>query len=580
MNDEYTLVEQRILIIADSTDEYIPELVKQLGISIRYSKLKADTFDLSLGKDLSALSEYSSILVLSRITESVFGRSHETLRDYVRLGGGLTFLSPLIFDEICELLGIESAREQGSESIVENPVEDEVQTIHFVSDRFDGFQNTSVTFQDVCNRTSLALTLEHNVQVDAYFDLSQPAIWHRKLGLGEVGVWSFVPMGRHWGRSLLLHSVIQTQQTGIKSIANAAVFQIDDFPAPLTDRHVPASSDDIVPWPEFIERVWLPDLLELAKKYRLVYSYALVFNYNHRTEPPFGFEEWESHQGTNASIPALHAHRVSPTGEIGLHGYNHLPLTIDNWTSRENMIAGLKACLVKWKSSELAGPPTSYVPPMNVYDRDGANALIEACPTILALCGNFWGPVSRGCGREFSRERWTPKLFCVPRITSGYELDASVKWKLLSSIYELGVWTHFVHPDDILDVPRDSASLAYSRNPNSRPWTGPNGLRSQLEQMLNFIRTTFPWLTSVRATDSATIIREHLDNSIHLYRRGRDVVVISERSAYIVIFAKGAGVDISKVTNSAEVAGTTVLNERTIFTLRIQPGRTSVGITN
>ncbi|MFZ0486109.1 MAG: DUF2194 domain-containing protein [Arenicellales bacterium] len=577
------IVEQRLLIVADSRDDYIPGLVMQLGISLRYSKLAADTFDLSTADPLPTLSHYSSVLFLSPAPEEFLQKSLHDLLVYVQHGGSLTFLAPTMSIGARELLGIVAATPYDSPLTDSREPDDEVHKIYFTGDRFQGLQDTTVSFHDVTNKLPLKLTLSSDATVDAYFenfDSLQPAIWHRAVGSGEIAVWTFVPTGRHWGRSFLLHAAIQGQVVAVKSIANTAVFQIDDFPAPPSDDSVPVEPGVDLEWPEFVDRVWLPDLATLADKNRMAYSCGVVFHYDKHTQGPFEFDDWVLHpedcDKAGFGAAANHVRWAREHGELGLHGYNHLPLALGDWSSREDMVEGLRACVAWWQREATADLPTSYIPPMNVYDQEGALALTEACPTIRALCGNFWGPVSMGGGREFAPERWNRKLFCLPRVTSGYTMDASLKWKMLASIYELGTWTHFIHPDDILDVPSGNGSDEYCRNPQSRPWREPNGLRKELECMLDFVRTTFPWLTFDTATDAATKISGHLNNNFRCRFSERQVIVDSDHASHVMVITRGSPQGISSIDNSAELLNTDKTPGRTNYTIRILPGCTTV----
>ncbi|MGA8258916.1 MAG: DUF2194 domain-containing protein [Arenicellales bacterium] len=587
MHHDPEIVEQRLLIVADSRDDFIPVLVMQLGISLRYSKLAAETFDLSTADPLPALSRYSSVLFLSEASEEFLERSLRDLLLYVEHGGSLTFLAPTLSFGAQELLGVVAAAPSDTPPAPSGEADDEIHTIHFTSDRFAGLYDTTVSFHDVTNKLSLKLTLSSDATVDAYFKYSdsfQPAIWHRARGSGEIAVWTFVPTGRHWGRSFLLHAALQGQRVAVKSLANSAVFQVDDFPAPPSDASVPVEPGVDLEWPEFIDRVWLPDLATLAEKYRMPYSCGVVFHYDKHTQAPFELDDWAVQPGSRdeagGGAAAGHVRWAREYGELGLHGYNHVPLTLGDWSSRDDMVEGLRTCVAWWQRDAAADLPTSYIPPMNVYDQDGALALTEACPTLRALCGNFWGSVSRGGGREFTPERWNRKLFCLPRVTSGYTMDEGLKWKMLASIYELGTWTHFIHPDDIVDVPSGPGSAEYCRNPESRPWQGPNGLRKELECMLDFVSTTFPWLTFDTATDAAAKISEHLNNAFRCRLSDRQVVMESDQASHAVVYTRGSTTEISSIDNSAELLNTDRTPARTNFTIRIRPGCTTVTFSN
>lgn len=580
-------VDQLLLIVADSGEDYIPHLVSQLGISLRYSKLAAKTFDLSSDDALPSLCRYTSVLFLSDPPGAFLDESLSDLLNYVQSGGSLTFLAPTLSADTQKLLGVVAATPYDPPATDAGEAGREIYPIHFVGNRFEGLQDTTLWFHDVSNRLDLKLTLSVDATVDAYFedfDTRQPAIWHRAVGSGEIGVWTFVPTGRHWGRSLLLHAAIQGQPVAVKSVVNTAVFQIDDFPAPPADSPAPVEAGVFLPWPEFMNQAWLPDMATLAEKYRLKYSSGVVFHYNEQTQAPFGFDEgaprFGHHDEADSGAAANHVRWAREYGELGLHGYNHVPLTLGDWSSRAHMLEALRACIAWWKRDPSADLPSSYIPPMNVYDQDGALALSEACPTIGTLCGNFWGPVDKGCGREFGFEKWNRKLFCLPRVTSGYTMDVSLKWKMLASIYELGVWTHFIHPDDILDVPSDNGVAKYCRNPQTRPWRGSNGLRTELERMLDFVHTTFPSLTFDTASDAAAKILEHLNNNFRCRFVAGQVVLDSEHLCQVLVSTREPDREIASIDNAAELLNSHRMSERTNYTIRLLPGRTTVRFSN
>lgn len=572
-------LEQRLLIVADSRDDYIPGLVMQLGISLRYSKLPAETFDLSADNPLPALSRYSSVLFLSPASEQFLERTQHDLLDYVRCGGSLTILAPELFAVTRTLSGIVDA----SPLAESGEVEPQVHEIHFAGGRFEGLQGATVSFHDVTNKLAFKLTLGSDSIVDAYFeyaDSREPAIWHRAVGAGEIGIWAFVPTGRHWGRSYLLHAAIQGQPLAVKSIANTAMVQIDDFPAPPPDVPIPVEPGVCLQWREFIDQAWLPDLATLAEQYRVPYSCGVVFHYDKRTSAPFRFDGWAYPSGSNdhaqPGAVAGHVRWAREHGELGLHGYNHVSLTLHDWASRDDMVEGLRACVDWWRRDATADLPTSYIPPMNVYDRDGALAISEGCPSIEVVCGDFWGAVSKGAGREFAFERWNRKLFCLPRVTSGYVMDYRLKWKMLASIYELGTWTHFIHPDDILDVPTGAGAAAYCRNPESRLWRGASGLRTEFERMLEFVRTTFPWLIFDTATDAAAKIAKHLGNDVRCHLGEHQVVVEADHASHVVVYLRGGDRQVGRLDNDAELLGTRRTPGRTNCAIRVNPGRTTV----
>ncbi|MFD2432776.1 DUF2194 domain-containing protein [Mesonia maritima] len=95
------------------------------------------------------------------------------------------------------------------------------------------------------------------------------------------------------------------------------------------------------------------------------------------------------------------------------------------------------------------------MPPSNVIDSLGFAALERGMPSIKYTCSIYMGDFEDGGSREFDLEPYNNNFFNFPRITSGYVLDEAEEFNQQSLYLYTGIWTHFVHPDDVYQVAED-----------------------------------------------------------------------------------------------------------------------------
>jgi hypothetical protein len=131
------------------------------------------------------------------------------------------------------------------------------------------------------------------------------------------------------------------------------------------------------------------------------------------------------------------------------------------------------------------------------------------------------GQFEAGGLREFGPEPWNPRLFSLPRATSGYHLTAPQRLAMLSELGTMGVWTHFIHPDDVVDTPQNNPAAASQRNPEGWFWRGDhtgqqNGFYYRFLRWLNFTQTYYPWLRFVTTAEASQIMQAYLANEVEV----------------------------------------------------------------
>lgn len=375
------------------------------------------------------------------------------LPSWVNAGGHLMILYPPenngSFQSLAGLLGIKDSADF-----------ELVERIHFRSDFMLG--GTAHDFPIVdAYESSLALTLKKDCEVflDSGGEYPTPLLWRRTAGNGSVvvdnlGIMEKAYRGFHWAAYSLLADYC------VYPVINGATFYIDDFPSPVPEGDSQFITRDYhMSVSDFYVRVWWNDVYGIAREYDIPYTGLLLENYNNQVSGEF---ERNSEVGSFLYYGNI---LLRSGGEIGLHGYNHMPLVLDNFDYR-----GLFDEYTQWKSEEdirnalnetlsflhtlFPDVKTSvYVPPSNILSKEGKAILDELGIRTIAsvyLPGDV----------EFEQEfEICPEdgIVHTPRIISGYVIGEHMQMVALSELNYHYVSTHFQHPDDVLDEDRGAA---------------------------------------------------------------------------------------------------------------------------
>ncbi|HDN80354.1 MAG TPA: DUF2194 domain-containing protein [Chloroflexi bacterium] len=550
--------EQKFLIIHDSADRYGEMCYRETTKALDYAKITYDSLDLSEGKELPDLDSYLGLIFT---TESLYKLDEEACRRikvFVAEGGGLTVLYVGWNPHFKDLFGI--ANEP-------NIIETE-KGMRFKEDFFPGVKGLELPEERFPSLPTLNATLDvHLVSGNRILVTSlsgnRPLMWVRDYGKGRVLFWNAQWLSDMETRGFIVQSILATPGLAVSSIANIGLIQIDDFPQEVIVKELePIKSEYNLSMVEFYEKVWLPDILELGRRYDLKYTSFLIFNYNERTEPPFDFKGWEQAkvqigwQKMPYGIFVSHQLSQRSDWELGLHGYNHKSLTLKNWGSVDRMVEALEEARERWLKDSLGELPFSYVPPHNIYDAAGMEALAEAFPSIKVVSGMAIGKFEEGSNREFGPEPWHEGFFDIPRWTWGEVLDSENKFRFLSEIGTFGIWTHFIHPDDVYHTPQNYPEAEKWRNPHSLPWRGDhtgekNGLYYGLVKWFEFVRKYYPWLRYMTTKEAYYELRKYLDIEASYTLKPDEV--IAKFSDYPIYFQvrinDGRTLDLNKMSN-------------------------------
>jgi hypothetical protein len=252
---------------------------------------------------------------------------------------------------------------------------------------------------------------------------------------------------------------------------------------------------------EFYTTIWWPDMKELLNALDIPASCYLIFEYNSTNTPPYVVEEFFISKGQHSVSIAREI--LDSRHELAFHGYNHVSLLLDKsnpslgwWPDKESIVEALHTAREEWV--RLFGEhimPQTYVATHNSISEEGIRAVREVFPSIRVI-GTVLTGLKSETTSEFRIDPKDPLLYYLPRLSSGFFFNDKIQTALVSAVSAYGIWTHFIHPDDIYDPHRS----------HGKTW---KELKKGLEQALTFARRHYPWLRFVTAREAGTLLRAY-----------------------------------------------------------------------
>ncbi|MGW8121255.1 DUF2194 domain-containing protein [Roseivirga echinicomitans] len=392
---------------------------------------------------------------------------------------------------------------------------------HFKKNILPGLGSASIYDK----RKHIALAKENfkpniNVLATAVNDEEFPVIFEHQIGNGKVIHFnSTLELGRA-DRGLLFAAILGGLEGTPYPIVSASAIFIDDFPTPTYNiKSEPIKSEFDITQSEFVTNIWWPDMIKLSKKFDIQYSAYPIFNYNTIKDSPFLFNEWDLHKtridGRKISTSVWMSRDLVQLGfELGMHGYNHESLLKEVWEDPQSINAAFKATRKKWTVDRLGEYPTSYVAPSNYIDSMGLVNLKKSLPEMEFMSTTYEGDLIDGGGRDFDPDPFEPALFDFPRVTSGYTFNDKKEYTHQSLYLYTGIWTHFIHPDDVFQLPSETNQSAGDfeyRNGEGLNWhktkNGKAGMFFQWETYLEKVKEIHPSTRFLTTTQSGRITR-------------------------------------------------------------------------
>lgn len=489
----------------------IPEKIKKERFLILYDKEEANSIPIKDNikkmleyhkKDFLVLdvkeyeddTNFDCIIVTHERMDKI--KSIDIIFDYVKNGGSLVFLERPIAEDVfyknANKLGIKKYR----------GITDAI-GFKLLTNFIFGAKGFVVNNELVSNST-LLVNLYSDCEVHMKSINDEPLLWSRNYGKGKIVVFNGTMTNEKVNRGLLTAIISLSKENYIYPIINTKQVHIDDFPSPISraiDKNIYRDYQRNLQ--SFYREVWWGDMLKASKLYDVLYTGLIIESYNDKVKEPF----IEDDQDVKELLLTFGRELLKSNGEIGIHGYNHQSLApagyikqdlgYNSWESKEDMIKSLKEVKRFAKSVFKDYEFRAYVPPSNILSDLGREAIKEGFEEINIISALYIDNFEKDVySQEF--EVAYDGIIEMPRFTSGYEIDWEIKWTVYNGINSLGVFSHFVHPDDIIDAERN-----FGKN-----W---GELFKDYSSLLKEVYTKYRWLKADTISSGASSLIKFLD---------------------------------------------------------------------
>ncbi|RTQ95062.1 DUF2194 domain-containing protein [Lysinibacillus telephonicus] len=499
------LEKEKYLIIYNENNPYSVELMDNINQTLEYMK-KEVTLS-SLSEIPSSFNDFHNVIVaLEEVSEI---SNLRTLETYTAEGGHVFFaIRPEINGSLQNLYRKLGIYEVG-EFIIPNGMKLTSNVLikqnQLVMEKGETGDNSSL---------SIGIDDRSTVYIESIDQV--PLLWDIPYEKGKFMVFNGTMLGWKENRGLIAGAISLLNENFIYPIMNMKIAYIDDFPAPIpegkNEKIYEEYRRDI---PSFYQDIWWPDILKTSAKYDVKYTGAVIQNYGDKVTPPFDITE----QDRNTFIQ-FGRELLKMGGEIGVHGYNHQSLTVNQeavddlgynaWNNQADMEEALNKTVSYVKDIFSNYDFTTYVPPSNRIDEVGEAALKQAIPSVNVLSSLYLPDGSPYTTvHEFDRSN---EFIHIPRITAGYEYTDKTKWALVNGITSIGVFSHFIHPDDILDEERSSG----------KKWSL---LEEEYDHLLSDTYEDYPWLKSMTARGAGQQLTNYLNADVYIKEESNRIVV-------------------------------------------------------
>ena len=345
--------------------------------------------------------------------------------------------------------------------------------------------------------------LNPNARLHMSSEEGLPLLWEYDCGKGKYIVYN--------GSNLSdkINSGVMTAMLGLGKTVYAypvigiKIVFIDDFPAPIPEgKQEKIYGEFQLSTPQFYRQVWWPDMLATAEKYDIRYTGLIVETYNNQVTPPFTPEQ--DTPGRNNLI-VYGRELLKSGGELGIHGYNHQPLAPEGykqqelaytaWKSQQDMVLSLTELKRYVEDVYPDYKLKVYVPPSNILSPEGKRALIQTFPELKTISSLYAAgkEESEAYVQDFKKD--ANGIFEMPRVSSDYMRSDDSDWVVLNVINSMGVFAHFVHPDELFYP--ESAKFSW------------RDMHRSFESWMKEIQEKYGWLRSCTASRGADYMDDY-----------------------------------------------------------------------
>ena len=444
--------EQSVLILYQQEDEYSEKLKDNIERVCDWMKLKTQSLNAERSDAVSFM-DYDMVVIAAPEVEITIGSDLARVMNYVESGGTLFWATVPTeigsgFNYVYRQLGI-----------IDMSDYKDISDYAFIRDLIPGSKGLTFSGEAFAD-AAIAFQLEGACEV--YLETKTehiPLVWSYEYGKGKSVFCNMTALVGDYYSGMIAGCILALQDEFLYPVINAKAVFIDDFPSMQYN-----SDSDVIKEEynrtvkEFYRDIWWPDMQSVAKKYNLKYTGVFMATYDNIVNPSeFHYEKDEMEQ--------YYGNSLQKNGfEMGVHGYNHQSLTLEGGTPKEMgyrpwaSISDMCSSLEKYMeiTNQLFGDIKmySYVPPSNYLSAEGRMAVVESLPDLKVISGVYTKEEEEGevYVQDFSVA--ADGIVEFPRVTSGMLEGDYDNFTIISAAGLYGVFSHFIHPDDILDAER------------------------------------------------------------------------------------------------------------------------------
>ncbi len=433
-------------------------------------------------------------IVLAVGNLGIFGEQIFDLFDYVKEGGNLMVAFPPETDEyfqlVSSMMGI-----QGN-----GDVRYQVEGLRFQENFMIGGEGKDFAIMDAYDSAIMAtLFPECRVYLVSADDREVPLIWEYSLGKGKLVFNNLNYFGKAY-RGFYAASYSLLSDVCVYPVINGSTFYIDDFPSPVPNGEGEYVKRDYnMDIKSFYTNVWWPDIQAMGKEHGVRYTGLVIEDYSDENQAPFeGNDDLQRFRYFGNKL-------LDDGGEIGFHGYNHMPLVLDNfdykgefdtykqWKSPEDIALSLKElnrfCTWLFPKEKFQ----VYVPPSNILSKEGRALLGQEIVPVKAIASIYF-PGEFEYSQDFQVAE--DGIIETPRVISGYMINSFMEIAALSELNFHFVNSHFQHPDDVLDVDR-GAELGWPK------------LKASLKEYMDWLYAAAPGIRNLTGSEMAAAVQRY-----------------------------------------------------------------------
>lgn len=483
------------LYIMDSSDANSIHAEPQFTQILTDMRVPFEQIDVST-EEIPDFRDYETVLV-GCMNLSPLGSKILDLSSYVYDGGAVMFGLPMeketALDVISNKIGIDESSYdfytlqdfKSAENFMLG-----YETIYKIEDAYDS--SMKIAISDRCE--VFATNADGNI----------PLVWRTSYGDGRFVVCNFGYCEKAY-RGIYASAYSLLEDVCVYPIINASNFYLDDFPSPVPNGDSEYIMRDYgMGVAEFYSYVWWPDVLRIASKHDIPLTGVVIETYEDNTS-----ENLKSN-GSTSDFYYYGNMLLNRGGEIGYHGYNHQPLcgpdyiyaydegysVWESYTAMYNAMTELTDFVGSLFPSSKA---CVYVPPSNILSDAGREMIVNDFPQIRCIASNYL-PGENAYAQEFEVKE--DGMIEAPRTISGCILDDYMMMTAFSELNMHYVSSHFMHPDDLLDVDRGAEM-------------GWEVLKTRYNYYMDWLDQNVPYIRKVTGSGLAGSVQRYSNLTLH-----------------------------------------------------------------